>query len=68
LPNPPTFQTVTLAVAGYVVVSKALRGFQQLRRFYYDWSLPIVLHIDVLDKRITVFPESDSFARDHVDG
>ena len=33
MPNPPAFLTITLAVASYVVVPMALRGFQQFTRF-----------------------------------
>jgi hypothetical protein len=35
LPNPCDSQTVTLAVASYVVVHKALRGFQQFTQFSF---------------------------------
>jgi hypothetical protein len=34
----PNFSTVTLAVASYVVVSEALRGFQQFTLFYNVWN------------------------------
>jgi hypothetical protein len=33
LPNPDSFQAITLALASYVVAYQALRGFQQFTRF-----------------------------------
>jgi hypothetical protein len=46
LPNPRSFQAVTLAVASYVVAPLALRGFQQFTRFYIALvAIMSVLHV-----------------------